>query len=159
VSGGVSVGPHDHVKPALAALGVEERFWRVALKPGKPTWFGTRGDQLVFGLPGNPVSAMVTFHLFARPALRRLAGGDPADTRVSAIADRALPRSPGRDVVVRCRLAARADGWHVEPTGAQGSHLLTSMLDADAFALVQAGEGEIAAGHPVDIELVRWGYG
>jgi molybdopterin molybdotransferase len=157
VSGGVSVGPHDHVKPALAALGVEESFWRVALKPGKPTWFGTRGEKLVFGLPGNPVSAMVTFHLFARPALRRMAGGDPADTRVRAILDVAVPRSPGRDEVIRCRLEARDDGWHVAPTKAQGSHVLSSMLDADAFALVGAGEGEIAAGEKVDIELVRWG--
>ena len=74
VSGGVSVGPHDHVKPALGELGVEERFWRVALRPGKPTWFGVRGDRLVFGLPGNPVSAMVTFLLFVRPALRALQG-------------------------------------------------------------------------------------
>src|SRR5262249_7381756 len=65
LSGGVSVGPHDHVKGALAELGVEERFWRIALRPGKPTWFGARGDTLVFGLPGNPVSAMVTFLLFA----------------------------------------------------------------------------------------------
>ena len=76
LSGGVSVGPHDHVKPALAACGVDEVFWRVALRPGKPTWFGTRGDALVFGLPGNPVSAMVTFLLFARPALAALQGAD-----------------------------------------------------------------------------------
>ena len=95
VSGGVSVGPHDHVKPALAELGVAERFWRVALKPGKPTWFGTRGDKLVFGLPGNPVSAIVTFHLFARPALRRLAGGDAHDTRARRDPRRALPARGG----------------------------------------------------------------
>ena len=76
--------PHDHVKPALAELGVEERFWGVRLKPGKPTWFGVRGRTLVFGLPGNPVSAMVTFHLFARPALRALAGADPEETRARA---------------------------------------------------------------------------
>src|SRR3954470_13820649 len=85
-SGGVSVGPHDHVKPALAALGVEERFWGVRLKPGKPTWFGTApGGKLVFGLPGNPVSAMINFHLFARPALRALIRGDPSrGTRLRA---------------------------------------------------------------------------
>ncbi len=155
VSGGVSVGPHDHVKPALAALGVEERFWGVRLKPGKPTWFGARGGKLVFGLPGNPVSAMVTFHLFARPALRRLAGADPDDARTRAVADVALARSPDRDQVVRCRLTLREDGWHVEPTKAQGSHVLSSMLDAQAFALVAAGEGAIAAGERVDIELLR----
>ena len=155
VSGGVSVGPHDHVKPALADLGVEERFWRVALKPGKPTWFGTRGDKVVFGLPGNPVSAIVTFHLFARPALRRLAGGDAHDTRSRALIDVSYPREAGRDQVLRVRLEARPDGWHVAPTKPQGSHVLTSMLGAGAFAIVPRGEGEVAAGSALDIELLR----
>ena len=74
VSGGVSVGPHDHVKPAFEACGVEEVFWRVRIKPGKPLWFGRRGDTLVFGLPGNPLSTIVCFCVFIEPALRRLAG-------------------------------------------------------------------------------------
>jgi molybdopterin molybdotransferase len=156
VSGGVSVGPHDHVKPALAELGVEERFWRVALKPGKPTWFGTRGGKLVFGLPGNPVSAMVTFHLFARPALRALAGARADDTRVSAVLDESLPRNAARDEVVRCRLSTEEDGWHVSPTRSdQSSHVLTSMLGAEAFALVEAGEGMIEAGERVPVELLH----
>jgi molybdopterin molybdotransferase len=155
ISGGVSVGPHDHVKPALAELGVEENFWRVALKPGKPTWFGTRGGQLVFGLPGNPVSAMVTFHLFARPALRALAGARTDDTRVTAILDEPLPRNDSRDEVVRCRLRAEDDGWHVSPTkDDQSSHVLTSMLGAEAFALILAGEGTVEPGERVDIELL-----
>jgi molybdopterin molybdotransferase len=155
-SGGVSVGPHDHVKPALAALGVEERFWGVRLKPGKPTWFGNAPDgTLVFGLPGNPVSAMITFHLFARPALRALAGADPSGgTRARAVLDVPLPRNPSREEVVRCRLYARDDGWHVEPTKEQGSHVLTSMLGAAAYALVPAGDGELAAGERVEVELV-----
>jgi molybdopterin molybdotransferase len=155
-SGGVSVGPHDHVKPALAALGVEERFWGVKLRPGKPTWFGAACDgKLVFGLPGNPVSAMITFHLFARPALRAMMGGDPSGaTRARAIADVALPRNPNREEVVRCRLEARDDGWHVAPNRAQGSHVLTSMLGAGAYALVPPGDGELPAGSRVEIELV-----
>ena len=128
VSGGVSVGPHDHVKPALAAAGAHEVFWGVALRPGKPTWFGTAGESLVFGLPGNPVSAMVTFHLFARPALRALAGADPSDLRTTAVLDADLARNPNRDQAVRCFLRTGDDGWHVEPTKAQGSHVLTSML-------------------------------
>lgn len=155
VSGGVSVGPHDHVKDALSALGVEEVFWRVALKPGKPTWFGTRNHQLVFGLPGNPVSAMVTFHLFARPALRALAGAQPEETRATAVLDTPLPRNPGRDEVVRCRLRAAEDGWHVAPTKDQGSHVLTSMLGAEAFALVAAGNGTVEAGERIPVELLR----
>ena len=155
VSGGVSVGPHDHVKAALAELGVAERFWRVALKPGKPTWFGARRGQYVFGLPGNPVSAIVTFHLFARPALRRLMGGDAHDTRTRAFLAEPVDREPGRDQVLRCRLDARPDGWHVAPTKAQGSHVLTSMLGAEALALVPRGDGQLATGEPVDIELLR----
>ena len=154
VTGGVSVGPHDHVKPALAQLGVEERFWRVALKPGKPTWFGVQGDKLVFGLPGNPVSAMVTFHLFVRPALRALQGAATTDTRVAAVLDSALPRNESRDEVVRCRLHAADDGWHVTPTGPQGSHVLSSMVGAEALALVEAGAGEIAAGERLPVELL-----
>ena len=77
VSGGVSVGPHDHVKPAFEACGVEEVFWRVRIKPGKPLWFGRRGSTLVFGLPGNPLSAIVCTALFVLPALRTCAGADP----------------------------------------------------------------------------------
>src|SRR3954470_7982599 len=155
-SGGVSVGPHDHVKPALAALGVEERFWGVRLKPGKPTWFGRAPDgQLVVRPPGNPVSAMITFHLFVRPALRALMGADPSGgTRVSGVLDVAVPLTPSREQVVRCRLDARADGFHVRPTKEQGSHVLTSMLGAGAYALVPTGEGELAAGERVEIELV-----
>lgn len=156
VSGGVSVGPHDHVKPALARLEVRERFWGVALRPGKPTWFGVHDQTLVFGLPGNPVSAMVTFQLFARPALERLAGApQPAPSPAVAVLDEAVTRHPLRDQAVRCALTVGADGWHVRPSGPQGSHVLTSMLRADALAVVPAGEGEVAAGERVEVELLR----
>ena len=157
VAGGVSVGEHDHVKAAFAELGVEERFWGVRLKPGKPTWFGTRGSTLAFGLPGNPVSAMVTFHLFSRPALRVLAGADPGASRTTGVLDVPVKLSSAREQVLRCRLEARADGWHVAPTKRQESHVLTSMLGAGAFALVPAGEGELAEGERVEIELLGRG--
>ena len=120
VCGGVSVGEHDHVKAALADLGAEQVFWRVALKPGGPTWFGTRGDTLVFGLPGNPVSAMVTFLLLVRPALIALAGGEPGGPanhrparRRLREADRPRPRGPLPARAGRARLgrlAAAAPG-------------------------------------------------
>jgi molybdopterin molybdotransferase len=155
VSGGVSVGPHDHVKPALADLGVEQRFWGVSLRPGKPVWFGTLGDKLAFGLPGNPVSAMVTFQLFVRPALAALQGADPSISRTSARLEQAVARNPRREQAVRVRLAAGDDGWRVSPTkGAQGSHVLTSMLGANALALIAPGEGEAAAGELVEVELL-----
>jgi molybdopterin molybdotransferase len=154
VSGGVSVGPHDHVKDALRELGVEERLWGVRLRPGKPTWFGTRDSTLAFGLPGNPVSAMVTFQLFARPALAALQGADPAARRGVAVLDDGVPRNPRREEAVRVRLRAAADGWHATSTGEQGSHMLTSMLGADALALIDPGDGQVPAGERVEIELL-----
>jgi molybdopterin molybdotransferase len=154
LSGGVSVGPHDHVKPALAELGFEELIWGVSLKPGKPFWFGTRGDQYAFGLPGNPVSAMVTFQLFARPALRALQGADPDITRSTAVLDGPIGANADRDQAVRCRLRMADDGWHAEPTGPQGSHVMSSMLGAGALAIVPAGERDLAPGERVLIELL-----
>jgi len=158
VSGGVSVGPHDHVKGALAAIGAEEVFWGVALRPGKPTWFGTLTvggrSVTVFGLPGNPVSAMVTFQLFVRPALRALQGADPDAARTTAVLDEDIVRNQHRDQAARCRLTIAEDGLHAAPTGAQGSHVLTSMLAADALALVEAGEGAAGRGERVPVELL-----
>ena len=147
-SGGVSVGPHDHVKDALRDLGVEEAFWRVALRPGRPTWFGTRGDTAVFGLPGNPVSAMVTFALFARPALAAMQGAAALPRRGRARLAVPVTRHPDRDECVRVRIE---DGV-ATPTGPQGSHVLTSMLGADALAIVARGDGEVPAGGEVEVE-------
>ena len=152
--GGVSVGEHDHVKRALAELGVEESFWGVALKPGKPTWFGTRGDTLVFGLPGNPVSAMVTFILLVRPALAVLSGGRAEPLRTTARLARDVDKRPGRTHAVRCRLELREDGWHAHPAERQGSHILTSMLGADCLALLPAASGPLRAGERVEVELL-----
>ncbi len=154
VSGGVSVGPHDHVKGAFADLGVEKRFWRVALKPGKPTWFGTAGAKLGFGLPGNPVSALVTFLLFARPALLALQGADPDIARITGRLTAPVAPEAGRTNAVRCLLRAGAEGWELTPTGPQGSHQLTSMLAAGALALIEPGDGELATGTRVRAELV-----
>jgi molybdopterin molybdotransferase len=155
VSGGVSVGPHDHVKPALRDLGVEERFWGVRLRPGKPTWFGVRGETLAFGLPGNPVSAMVTFHLFARPALAAAQGARPDARRITATLESAIERNPRREQAVRVNLLQGRNGPTAAPTkDAQGSHVLTSMVGADGLALIAPGEGEAPAGERVEVELL-----
>jgi molybdopterin molybdotransferase len=146
VSGGVSVGPHDHVKPALHELGVEERFWRVSLQPGKPTWFGTRGDTLVFGLPGNPVSAFVTFHLFVAPALAALQGRERPASTGTAILAADVPRNREREQAIRVRLAAEPHGLLAHPNGSQGSHVISSLVGADALAFVPAGQGTAVAG-------------
>jgi molybdopterin molybdotransferase len=153
VSGGVSVGPHDHVKPALAALGVSEVFWGVSLQPGKPTWFGTAGDKLVFGLPGNPVSAFVTFSLFARPALFALQNAaEPRPLDSEAVLATAVRRNPSREMALRVHLE-RLDGNTIAlPTGPQASHIVTSLLGADALALIPAGEGEAPAGTRVRLQ-------
>jgi molybdopterin molybdotransferase len=152
--GGVSVGAHDHVRGALAALGVEERFRGVSLRPGKPTWFGVAGGPLVFALPGNAVSAVVTFVLFVRPALRALSGDDPAAQRAIALLDEAVSRERGRTHAVRCRLRLADDGWHARATGPQGSHLLGSTLGADCLAMIGPGEGEAPIGDRVEVELI-----
>jgi molybdopterin molybdotransferase len=154
VCGGVSVGEHDHVKAALSELGAEEVFWRVALKPGGPTWFGTRGEALVFGLPGNPVSVMVTFLTFVRPALIAMAGGDPAAGRTTARLGAAYEKPTDRAHAVRCRLELDERGWVAWPLPRQGSHVLTSMLAADALALVPTESAGVAAGDLVEVELL-----
>lgn len=154
VSGGVSVGEHDHVKGALGELGVREEFWRVALKPGKPVWFGTREERLVFGLPGNPVSSLVCFALFVAPALRALQGATSAPARVTAVLAADVARAPDRTSAVRVLLERGASGLEARPTGPQGSHVLSSMLGADGLAFVAPGEGSLSAGANVEVELL-----
>ncbi|HEY3945546.1 MAG TPA: gephyrin-like molybdotransferase Glp [Solirubrobacteraceae bacterium] len=153
ISGGVSVGPHDHVKPALCALGVQELFWRVSLQPGGPTWFGSRGDTLVFGLPGNPVSVVVTFTLFARRALGAMQGLSPRpslDTEGRLAV--AVTRNPRREQALRVRVQRSNGTLAVTPNGPQGSHLVTSLVGADALAFIPPGEGELSAGSVVRLE-------
>jgi molybdopterin molybdotransferase len=151
LTGGVSVGPHDHVKPALSALGVREVFWSVALQPGKPTWFGVAADgTLVFGLPGNPVSAVVTFSLFVAPTLAAMQGAPPPEPpHPTAVLDVERPRNPRREQALRVSLHDGPGGPTAVPTGAQGSHILSSLLDADALAMIPMGDGVVAPGDEV----------
>jgi molybdopterin molybdotransferase len=155
ISGGISVGPHDHVKAALAALGVQELFCGVALQPGKPTWFGARRRVLVFGLPGNPVSAFVTFILFACPALAALQGSaERSGSRIEAELGTPVRRHPHRERALTARVVSEAGALRAWPNCPQGSHVITSLLGADALALVPAGDGELPAGAPVTLELL-----
>jgi molybdopterin molybdotransferase len=149
-SGGVSVGPHDLVRRVEAQLGVEEIFWRVAVRPGKPVAFGVRGATLVFGLPGNPVSSLVGCELFVRPAVRALQGAaHPRPSFASGRLATAVGRNPGRDDLVRARSTVTDEGVALEPVSGQESHMIVRAAEADALVLVPRGDGELAAGSPV----------
>ncbi|HEU0195481.1 MAG TPA: gephyrin-like molybdotransferase Glp [Gaiellales bacterium] len=153
-SGGVSVGPHDHVKPVLEDLGVRERFWRVAHRPGKPLWFGTAGNgTLVFGLPGNPVSSLVCFELFVRPALLAMQGAPPPARARARLAE-PIARLATRDHAVRCSLIADEDGMRLVAQPAQDSHLIAHAAAAGAIAMIPAGEGVVEAGTVVEYVLL-----
>jgi molybdopterin molybdotransferase len=151
-SGGVSVGPHDLVRRIEAELGVEEVFWRVAIKPGKPVSFGVRGTTLVFGLPGNPVSSLVACELFAKPALRALQGlRDPLPQFERGRLASALRRNDARDELVRARVRPGPEGAVLEPLQGQESHMIVRSAAADGLVHVPCGAGELAAG-----EAVAW---
>jgi molybdopterin molybdotransferase len=150
-SGGVSVGPHDLVRAIEAELGVDEVFWRVAVKPGKPVSFGVRGRTLVFGLPGNPVSSLVGFELFVRPAVLALQGhADPMPRFEPGRLVAAARRNPVRDELVRARTRAGGDGAvELEPLAGQESHMIARAAGADALVFLPRGEGELSTGSPV----------
>jgi molybdopterin molybdotransferase len=149
-SGGVSVGPHDLVRATAAELGVEEVFWGVAVKPGKPLSFGVRDTTLVFGLPGNPVSTLVGFELFVRPALLALQGHrEPGPRFEPGQLAAAVRRNPVRDELVRSRLSADGDAAVLRPLEGQESHMIARAAGANALILVPRGEGRLEAGSPV----------
>jgi molybdopterin molybdotransferase len=151
-SGGVSVGPHDLVRRTEAELGVEEVFWRVAIKPGKPVSFGVRGETLVFGLPGNPVSSLVGCELFVKPALRALQGlTDPLPRFEPGRLAAPLQRNDARDELVRARSRVDQDETMLDPLSGQESHMIVRAAGADALVHVPRGIGELQAG-----AAVRW---
>jgi len=155
-SAGVSVGDHDQVKRALDEAGFEREFWRVRIRPGSPMTFGTLAGRPFWGLPGNPVSALVTFEVFLRPALRFMAGhARPDRPRLVAEAAETI-RSPGELThFYRAELTYRESGPPLARlTGPQGSGILTSMVRADALAILPEGIMEIPAGGPVQVLLL-----
>ena len=146
-SGGVSVGPHDLVRRIEAELGVEEVFWGVAVKPGKPLAFGVRGRTLVFGLPGNPVSSLVGFELFVRPAVLALQGLErPLPGYEVGRLARAVTRNRARDELVRATSTTTEHGVELEPLVGQESHMIARSARADALVLVPRGDGELSRG-------------
>jgi molybdopterin molybdotransferase len=155
-SGGVSVGEKDLVKSTLLYLGVEQVFWGIKLKPGKPVYFGTRDDARFFGLPGNPVSAMVCFELFVRPALIKMMGlKDARRPRIEVYFDEDVENKFGRMHAMRVTLTRTERGWRAESVGAQGSGLVSSLTKADALALIGPESEGVRAGEPLEAIVLR----
>jgi len=160
--GGASVGDHDHVPAVRAQLGIREWYGRVAIRPGLPNWFGLSPAGVpVFGLPGNPVSALVSFELLVRPAIRRLMGaptdtaGDTRHWPVPLAA--AAGTAPARQTWLRARLERTADGGLVAvPETGQGSHMLSSLARAQALAVLPPGDEDLPAGTPVPLRPLEW---
>jgi molybdopterin molybdotransferase len=155
-SGGVSVGEFDFVKDVQEELGVQRRLWQVAMKPGKPLAFGVRDRTLVFGVPGNPVAAMVSFELFVRPALLKLMGHRQVlRPRYRAVIQEQLKNRHGRTQVVRVRAWWQDGRWLATSTGPQGSGILRSMVLANGLVFVPAEAEVVPAGSEVDLLLLR----
>ncbi|MBA2352354.1 MAG: molybdopterin molybdotransferase MoeA [Pseudomonadota bacterium] len=156
-SGGVSVGEADFVKELLDRLG-EVVFWKIAMKPGRPLAYGKIGSAHFFGLPGNPVSVMVTFYQFVRDALLVLMGRDPAPPlpllKVRCASD--LKKAPGRTEFQRGFLSQDANGeWTVLASGEQGSGILRSMSEANCFIVLPVAQGKVAAGEMVEVQVLE----
>ena len=155
-SGGVSVGEKDLVKSTLLDLGVEQVFWGVKFKPGKPLFYGKRDETRFFGLPGNPVSAMVCFDLFVRPALMAMMGReDLKRPRIPVYFEEDVVNKFGRMHAMRVALERTGNGWLARSVGAQGSGLVSSLTRADALALIGPESEGVRAGDPVEAIVLR----
>lgn len=161
-SGGVSVGAHDVVKDAFAEIGRIE-LWRIAVQPGKPLVFGRagargrEGEVLLFGLPGNPVSSFVTFELFVRPVLRRMAGHSDVIGRqiVRATLQQDVAKGPGRRAFMRVTLTQAGSGWKADLAGGQDSHVLSALAAADGLAIIPEEHDALPAGSEVEVIRIR----
>jgi len=156
-SGGVSVGEADFVKDLLNQLG-EVVFWKIAMKPGRPLAYGKIGSAHFFGLPGNPVSVMVTFYQFVRDALLVLSGRDPVPPlpTFKVPCTSSLKKAPGRTEFQRGILTQDAAGaWSVRVTGEQGSGILRSMSEANCFIILPTEQGNVTPGTPVDVQVLE----
>jgi molybdopterin molybdotransferase len=144
---GISVGEHDYLRDVLREMGAEHRFWRLRMRPGAPVGFGLLGSVPWIGLPGNPVSTMVTFELFVRPAIRRMAGhSDPFRRSLRVRLGEAVSLKPRLQHFLRVTLTETPDGLEARLTGAQGSGILTSMVQADALLVIPEGQFDTPAG-------------
>ncbi len=155
-SAGVSAGDYDHVRDVLEELGVEQKFWKVAMKPGGPTAFGMKEGKPIFSLPGNPVSTMVTFEIFVRPALLRMMGRQRVvRPTMKVILAEEVRKKTGKVQFVRLRLNREGKGFTGRSSGDQNTGILKTMLMADAMAVLPSETSHFAAGDEVDAILLR----
>jgi len=154
-TGGVSVGERDFVKDVMEELGAEHKFWKVAQKPGKPLVFMTVGQKLFFGLPGNPVAAVVSFEEYVRPALLKMMGRKKLfRPLVNAVASEDLKKKPGRTHFVGVMVDKKDGDYHVRLNGRQGSGILTSMAGAEGIAILPKESGLIEKGQLIEVQLI-----
>ena len=156
-SAGVSVGDYDFVKHVLSELGVEIVFWRVAMKPGMPVAFGTIQGKPVFGLPGNPVSSMVSFEQFVRPALLKMMGHQQLFRPViEAVLKEDIQKTPGRRHFIRAFVSVEKGQYFASVTGPQGSGILKSMVKANGLVIVPEDREMVSAGETVEVQLLDY---
>ncbi len=159
VTGGVSVGRYDHVKDIMSQLEITPVFWKVRQKPGKPLVFGTRGQNLFFGLPGNPASSLVSYYEYVRPAVCKWMGiTDGRLQEIVAACDQTIVKDDARAHFLRAWLRCHDGAWHVTPREGQGSHCMRSFADANALLILPEGTATVNAGNPVRVHLLphRW---
>ena len=155
-SGGVSVGIYDLVKDVLQEIGGID-FWQVAMQPGRPLAVGRIGESLFFGLPGNPVASMLTFLLFVRPALWKLAGRrELFPPQFTAVVTEPMRKKTGRREFKRGILRFGSQGWEVKTTGPQGSGILTSMVMGNCLIIIEEERGDVKPGETVLVEPFQW---
>jgi molybdopterin molybdotransferase len=158
-SAGVSMGDRDLVRQVLDELDVRQVFWKIDIKPGRPTAFALRAGTPVFSLPGNPVSTLLTFEQFVRPALLRMMGHRRVfRPLVTAVFQDAIPRKPGRVSFVRVRLERRGSELLARSAGKQDTGILKTMIQADGIAVVPAEHGDLLPGSTVDVQIIRAGF-
>ena len=159
-SGGVSVGDYDFVKDVMQDMGAEMKFWKVAMRPGNPLAFGVIGGKPAFGLPGNPVSVMVSFEQFVRPSIRKMSGHKKLFRPViEATAQENVETRQGRHYFIRCMVRKTAAGYVATTTGGQGSGILMSMAKATGLMMVPADREGVRAGEKVAVQILDQDFG
>ena len=159
-SGGVSVGDYDFVKDVLKDIGAEMKFWKVAMRPGNPLAFGMIGGKAAFGLPGNPVSVMVSFEQFVRPSIRKMSGHACLFRQViDATAQEAVATKKDRKYFIRCRVSERDGQYSATTTGEQGSGILMSMAKANGLMIVSEDKEGVSAGERVTVQILDREFG